>query len=157
MSVKTNVSPKRLLGILRKGPSSFNARENSGTEFAAEIWREFVGKLIANGIPVMQDLYGVSWPADEQTPPQEIFYFCGFESNQKDSAFEELMLEGGNYFDYLCETPADNLDAGFKAAYMEALPNSGLSPRDGQHLEIYGREYDPNSKIAKFRILIPVQ
>jgi predicted transcriptional regulator YdeE len=48
------------------------------------------------------------------------------------------------------------MDKGFQDAYMNAFPASGLKSREGQHLEIYGAEYDPDSPIAKFRILIPV-
>lgn len=37
------------------------------------------------------------------------------------------------------------------------MTSSGLQGRDGQHLELYGAEYDPESPIAKFSILIPVK
>ena len=124
--------------------------------FAEQIWQEFIGKLIAAGVPLDQDLYGVSWPADDQVPPQEIYYFCGFESNKLIGNFEELQLAGGNYFEYSCSVPADNIDLAFQQAYMEALPKSGFASRDGQHIEIYGSEYDPDSPTAEFRILIPV-
>lgn len=156
MGEKVFIESKTLYGILRKGPSSFNEKENAGTEFAAEIWNAFIDKLITAGVPLEQDLYGVSWPADEQVPPQEIFYFCGFESKTPVEGFETLNLKAGNYFDYHCEVTANDLDSGFRTAYMEALPKSGLTPREGQHLEIYGSEYDPQSSIARFRILIPV-
>ena len=72
------------------------------------------------------------------------------------SALDESTCNGGNYFEYRCEVPASDLDAGFRDAYLTAMPASGLVPRDGQHLEVYGEEYDPNAPIARFRILIPV-
>ena len=151
------VPAKRFLGLLRKGPSSFNSVENAGTNFAAEFWGEFINLLVTNGVPLEQDLYGITWPADAHIPPQEVFYFCGFESSDQIKTFEVLELEAGNYFHFDCEVEASNLDRGFQEAYLEAFPNSGLTPRDGKHLEIYGQEYDPNSPIARFRILIPVQ
>ena len=156
MSNAVSIPAKRFLGLLRKGPSSFNVLENAGTKFAADVWAEFINLLVDNGVPLAQDLYGISWPADENTPPQEVFYFCGFESTDQIGAFESLELESGNYFNFDCEVEADNLDKGFQEAYMVAFPASGLTPRDGKHLEIYGQEYDPNSPIARFRILIPV-
>lgn len=156
MTSAKHLPKMRMLGILRKGPSSFNVN-GQGTEFAGEIWREFIDQLLQAGVPLNQDLYGVSWPADDSTPPQEIYYFCGFASSEVLPGFEELHFEGGNYFEYRCEVPANDLDAGFQAAYLDALPKSGLEPREGQHLELYGDEYDPQSPIARFRILIPVR
>ncbi len=146
-----------LQGIQQRGPSSFNGVENSGAKFGAELWHNFIDALVEKGIPISGELYGVSWPADDLTPPQEIFYFCGLESDQKIEGFETLQIDGGNYFEYFCTVAADKLDDGFKDAYMRALPESGLQSRDGKHIEIYGDEYDPDSAIAKFKILIPVQ
>lgn len=156
MSQKIFIEPRRLVGIQATGPSSFNPVENSGAKFGEQLWHEFIEKVVTAGISLDRDMYGVSWPADENVPPEKIHYFCGFESDQNFDSFKELNLDGGNYFEYLCEVLAVDLDKGFQDAYMSALPASGLKGREGQHLEIYGDEYDPDSPVAKFRILIPV-
>ena len=156
MNEVVSVAPKKLIGLLRRGPSSFNDVEKSGSQFASDIWHEFVDLLLKHGFTLGQDLYGVSWPADDNTPPQEVHYFCGVESEAKISEFTSLKIDGGNYFEYRCEVPASNLDLAFQQAYLEAMPASGLIEREGQHIEVYGVEYDPNSPVAKFRILIPV-
>lgn len=150
------IEPKRLIGILETGPSSFNPVENSGAKFGEQLWHQFIELVVKAGISLNRDMYGVSWPADEKVPPEKINYFCGFESDGNIEGFVELQLDGGNYFEYRCEVLAVDLDKGFQDAYMNALPASGFSGRTGQHLEIYGDEYDPDSPVAKFRILIPV-
>ena len=157
MSFKLELKPKDLVGIQAKGPSSFNEVEQSGSKFSEKLWREFIGKLVESGISLDRDMYGVSWPADELTPPQYVHYFCGFESDGDVAGLTNLKLDGGNYFQYNCEVLAVDIDKGFQDAYMNAMPTSGLKGREGQHLEIYGDEYDPDSPVARFRILIPVE
>ena len=157
MANRVHIEPKRLLGIQGTGPSSFNEEENSGAEFGKFLWGQFIGKLEANHISLDRTMYGVSWPADDLTPPQYVYYFCGFESTEDFQGLTELSLEGGNYFEYNCEVPAVDIDKGFQDAYMKAMPASGLKEREGQHIEIYGEDYDPASPIAKFKILIPVE
>ena len=157
MTNKVSISPKNLYGISAKGPSSFNDEVGSGAEFGKQVWLNFISEALKKGIDLGQDLYGVSWPADDQTPPQEIYYFCGFVSDLEVEGFEKLELIGGNYFQYNCEVLANEIDKGFQDAYMNAMPASGLKNREGQHIEIYGQEYDPDSEIARFRILIPVE
>ena len=156
MTSKINIAPKSLVGIQAKGPSSFNEVEQSGSKFSEQLWREFIGKLVEKGISLDRDMYGVSWPADDSTPPQYVHYFCGFESDLEVTGLTNLRLDGGNYFQYNCEVLAVDIDKGFQNAYMVAMPESGFQGREGQHLEIYGDEYDPDSPIARFRILIPV-
>lgn len=155
--MKIHVDPTVLVGIQETGPSSFNVVENSGAEFGAQLWYKFIDKMISAGITPDKTMYGVSWPADDQTPPQIITYFCGFESDQDIDGFDSLNLNGGNYFQYNAEVLAVDMDKAFQDAYMKALPASGLKAREGQHLEIYGDEYDPDSPVAKFKILIPVE
>lgn len=145
-----------LRGIQRTGPSSFNDDAGSGANFSATLWFEFIDELMRLGVSLDQVMYGVSWPADDRVPPQQITYFCGYESDEEVPELSTLRVEGGNYFDFHCVVPAHDLDAGFREAYMSAMPASGLAPREGQHLEIYGDEYDPSAEIARFRILIPV-
>jgi predicted transcriptional regulator YdeE len=157
MSSSVNIAPFKLAGIQKTGPSSFNKEENAGADFGNKLWHEFIDKVIAAGIPLEQDMYGVSWPADDQTPPQLITYFCGFKSNAPVDEFELLEVEGGNYFEYRFEGYAVDVDKGFQDAYMNAFLASGLKGRAGQHLEIYGEEYDPNAPISIFRILIPAE
>ena len=147
----------RLVGIQATGPSSFNDEKGSGALFSAQLWHTFIDALIAAEVPLDQDLYGVSWPADALVPPQQIVYFCGFQSDADFEGMQTLDVAGGNYFDFHCAVVASDLDAGFHEAYMQAMPASGLKPRDGQHIEIYGDDYDPNDAIARFRILIPVE
>ena len=157
MTNRKSLASKSLIGIQAIGPSSFNDNKNSGAVFGANLWRKFIESLIERNLPLNQVMYGVSWPADELTPPQEIHYFCGIESIKKIEGLTTLKLEGGEYFEYKCEVPADEMDRGFQEAYMYAFPQSGLEGREGQHLEIYGEDYDPNSPIANFTILIPVK
>ena len=157
MSSSVQIAPFKLAGIQKTGPSSFNKEENAGADFGNKLWHEFIDKVMAAGIPLEQDMYGVSWPADDQTPPQLITYFCGFKSDATVDGFELLEVEGGNYFEYRFEGYAVDIDKGFQDAYMNAFPASGLKGRSGQHLEIYGEEYDPNAPISIFRILIPAE
>lgn len=157
MGSKVLITPTKLYGLQRVGPSSFNDVENSGAEFSKELWLEFIGALINKDIPFDGDLYGISWPADTNTPPQEVFYFCGLESQTPIDGFDELELTGGNYLEVACDVPAESIDSAFHQAYMVDMPASGLQGRDGQHIEIYGDEYDPNSDRARFRILIPIK
>ena len=151
------INPFKLAGIQRNGPSSFNQDPRAGGEFSNKLWHEFIDKVISAGISLEQDMYGVSWPADDLTPPQLITYFCGFKSDLDVAGFETLQVEGGNYFEYRYEGYAVDIDKGFQDAYMKAFPASGLKGRAGQHLEIYGEEYDPNAPISIFKILIPAE
>ena len=153
------VTPKTLVGIKRIGPSSFNAQEGSGGQFAAQVWQEFIPLVIAAGLSPQRVMYGVSWPADEFTPPQNVHYFAGFESVDATvpADMEELKLTGGNYFTYIYVGDIQKIDEGFQNAYNVAFPASGLTGRDGQHLEIYPEDYDPSSGVISFEILIPIQ
>jgi predicted transcriptional regulator YdeE len=157
MSSAIQVNPKMLVGIQKIGPSSFNETEKAGANFGNQLWHEFIGKVLEAGISLNRDMYGVSWPADELVPPQSIYYFCGFESNDQIKAFDSLLVEGGKYFEYRYEGFAVDIDKGFQDAYMNAFPKSGLKARAGQHLEIYGDEYDPEAPVSIFKILIPCQ
>jgi len=157
MSLTVNFPAKVLYGIQAQGPSSFNNVEGSGADFSKQLWFTFIDKLVELNIAFDGDLYGVSWPADDHTPPQEVHYFCGLESAEPIDGLQSLELTDGNYFEHRCDVPASHVDQAFDDAYMRAFPNSGLIGRDGQHIEIYGDEYDPESERAKFRILIPVQ
>ena len=145
----------RLLGLGAIGPSSFN-NSADGSRFSADLWYALIDAMVAANLSLECIMYGVSWPADDQVPPQYINYFAGFESGADVEGFEALSVRGGNYFDFRCEVPATELDTGFREAYLVAMPKSGLTPREGQHLEVYGDEYDPSAEIARFRILIPV-
>ena len=154
---KITIHPTSLCGIQAKGPSSFNDVEQSGAKFSSDLWHQLIEKMIEADLPLDGLMYGVSWPADSNIPPQEVYYFCGFESTDKIEGFESLKLVGGNYFEYRYEGYAVDIDKGFQDAYMNAFPTSGLKGRAGQHLEIYGEEYDPNAPISIFKILIPAE
>ena len=153
------LSPKTLVGIKRIGPSSFNNNEGSGGQFAAQVWQEFIPMVIAAGLSPQRVMYGVSWPADELSPPQNVHYFAGFEPDGEvvPAGMEELQLTGGNYFTYVYVGDIQKIDEGFLNAYNEAFPASGLIGREGQHLEIYPEDYDPSAEAITFQILIPVQ
>ena len=157
MTGKVFINSFKLAGIQRNGPSSFNQDPSAGGEFSNKLWHEFIDKAIAAGISLNQDMYGVSWPADDQTPPQLITYFCGFKSDEEVQGFDLLEVHGGNYFEYRYEGYAVDIDKGFQDAYVNAFPASGLKARSGQHLELYGEEYDPNAPISIFKILIPAE
>ena len=148
----------KLIGISDIGPSSFNLNSD-GAAFGTLLWQKFFTKLSENNIPINQMLYGVSWPADEKTPPDLIHYFVGLEKSEeillKD--FSELDLQGGNYFSYKYQGSPAGIDAGFQDAYMNQFPKSGFEPRVGQHLEIYSDYFDSNSENIDFQILIPIK
>jgi predicted transcriptional regulator YdeE len=153
-----NVKATTLFGIKETGPSSFNTEEKSGSNFGAQLWGKFIPLLVSSGISLNRKMYGVSWPADNATPPQIINYFVGieFEDILVDGVFEKLELIGGNYFKFEYSGPSSEIDKGFLNAYMNAFPDSGLSPRDGQHLEVYPVDFDPSASLIQFEILIPV-
>ena len=153
------LEPKKLVGIKRVGASSFNEQEGSGAQFAAAVWREFIPLVIAAGLSPQRTMYGVSWPADEFTPPQNVHYFAGFEpvEGKVPADMEALQLTGGNYFTYVFVGGIQKIDQGFQNAYSVAFPASGLMGRDGQHLEIYPADYDPSAEVITFEILIPIQ
>ena len=157
MTNSINVAPFKVYGIQSTGPSIFNQEENAGAEFSSKIWHEFIDRVIAAGISLDQDMYGISWPADENMPPQVVTYFCGFKSDFDVGGFESLRIDGGNYFEYRYEGYVVDIEKGFEDAYMNAFPSSGLKGRTGQHIEIYGDEYDPNAPISIFKILIPTE
>lgn len=157
MTNVVQVPAMTLYGLERIGPSSFNESEGAGASFGDAMWQEFIAAISALDAPMTGEMYGVSWPADDQTPPQYVHYFCGFEFPVHFDGSSQLDVEGGPYFSYFYQGPPADIDQGFHKAYLQALPESGLTPRNGQHLEVYGEEYDPNSPIARFRILIPVQ
>ena len=155
--MKIELPALTLVGIQERGPSSFNQSEN-GAAFGASVWEKFIPMVIQAGLSLNREMYGVSWPADENTPPQHVHYFVGFVKPDgfTGSGFSELELEGGAYFEYrFTGAPAD-IDQGFIAAYTQALPASGLISREGQHLEIYPDDYDQAASEITFRILIPV-
>ena len=153
------ITRKNLIGIHKIGPSSFNDEANSGSKFADQIWQEFIPQVIGAGISAERVMYGVSWPADENTPPQLIHYFAGFEPDSVEvpAGFEKFELEGGNYFSYTYTGSMRDVDSGFIDAYTVALPQSGLVGREGQHLEVYPADYNPSAEVVTFEILIPVQ
>ena len=123
------------------------------------MWKKLIPQMITANLNLEREMYGVSWPADDQTPPQLINYFVGFvdASEKYPDNFRELFLEGGNYFEYKYVGAAADIDKGFLRAYTEELSASGLNSREGQHLELYGADYDPQAPIIKFSILIPVK
>ena len=151
------IAPFKVCGIMQTGPSSFNNDTDAGADFSSKIWHEFIEKVISSGVRLDQDMYGISWPADDQTPPQLITYFCGFKSEVDIEGFDTLQIDGGNYFEYRYEGFVVDIQKGFQNAYLNSFPNSGLKARDGQHIEIYGDEYDPDSPISIFKILIPAE
>ena len=157
--MKKNLDSITLVGIQQLGPSSFNDEANSGSKFADRVWQDFIPKVINAGFSTERIMYGISWPADEFTPPQTIHYFAGFEeqSDEIPAGFEKFHLEGGNYFSYTYTGSMRDVDSGFIDAYTIALPQSGLVSREGQHLEVYPADYNPAAEIVTFEILIPVQ
>ena len=145
------------MGLQEKGPSSFNTSEN-GIDFGSALWKKFTHILSEGDLSLQQTMYGVSWPADEKTPPDLIHYFVGIEKHNKELPVDlvKLQVEGGEYFRYEYKGPLTSIDQGFQDAYMNALPRSGFVSRVGQHLEIYRKGFDPYSPVTSFEILIPV-
>lgn len=149
---------KQLVGLQAIGPSSFN-QESSGTAFSDAMWKNLISQMSELNLPLQRAMYGVSWPADEKTPPDLIHYFVGFESNNvfEGEAFDRLDVESGNYFKYTYRGPASEVDRGFQAAYMIAFPASGLTSRSGKHIEVYPEDIDMTAMEISFEILIPVE
>lgn len=98
MNEKVFIEPARLAGIQATGPSSFNATENSGAKFGNQLWHEFIEMVVNADISLGREMYGVSWPADDNIPPQQIHYFCGFISDDNYEGFSELRIDGGITF-----------------------------------------------------------
>ena len=148
-----------LSGIQKIGPSSFNDEANAGAKFGDSMWQKFIPMVTGAGLSLERKMYGVSWPADENAPPQLINYFVGFETPDDFSGpeFESFTVPGGGYFQYQYSGSMQNVDHGFNDAYVNALPASGLIPRQGLHLELYPEYYDPTAFEVTFEILIPVE
>jgi len=157
--MRIEVAPRALLGIQEIGPSSFNDEMNAGSKFGDSMWAKFIPMVGATGLSLEREMFGVSWPADELTPPQHIHYFVGFELPEgfTHPEFEHFELPGGGYFSYTYTGSMQEVDRGFADAYMNALPASGLTPREGLHLEVYPADYDPTASEVTFQILIPVE
>lgn len=157
-SKKVFIAPTTLVGIQEIGPSSFN-QQMDGSDFGAALWKKLFSMLGEINLPLSEKMYGVSWPADNLTPPDVIHFFVGFEKKDRElpGTFISLNLEGGNYFAYQYSGPISAIDDAYQKAYLEALPQSGFSGREGQHLELYEAEVDLNSPEITFTILIPVQ
>ena len=153
------IEPFTIVGISEIGPSSFNNSEGSGAKFADTVWQKFIPMVLNAGLSSQRVMYGVSWPADANVPPQEIHYFAGFElkPGEPSAGFKSLDITGGNYFAHTYIGSMANIDLGFMDAYTVALPGSGLSNREGQHLEVYPANYDPAAPEITFQILIPVE
>ena len=114
--------------------------------------------LLDQGISTDCDFFGISWPADELSPPMMINFFAGIESDiAGDDDFEEIVVTPGNYFATTYEGSMANFDEAIIEIYGPTLENSGHQVRDGLHLEIYGSSFDPNSETSLVDVLIPVQ
>jgi len=156
--MKVQLDSLKLVGIQEVGPSSFNAEADSGAKFGDQLWQKFIQLVVSADLNPQRKMYGVSWPADNLTPPQLINYFVGFQDigeNYSDK-FSNLILTGGNYFEFTYKGSPRDIDNGFIVAYTSALPKSGLKSREGQHLEIYSEDFDPTASEIQFKILIPV-
>ena len=157
--MKIELPTVSLSGIQEIGPSSFNNAVNAGAKFGDSMWQKFIPMVAGAGLSLERKMYGVSWPADENIPPQSIHYFVGFETPDdfSQSEFETFTVPGGGYFQYHYTGSMQDVDQGFADAYANALPASGLIPRQGLHLELYPEDYDPTASEVTFQILIPVE
>lgn len=152
-----DIASKKLRGLQEIGPSSFNAQE-SGSDFSNMLWRKLISSMTEAQLPVQRAMYGLSWPADEKTPPDSVYYFVGFEEVDENvpGSFQELTLEAGKFFRHRYTGPAAEIDQAFQEAYMNSFPKSGLTPRNGQHIEAYPADLDMESGQLTFDILIPI-
>ena len=157
--MRVEIAGRKIVGIQSTGPSSFSDQSEPGQKFGERSWQSLVATMLENGLSLHREMFGVSWPADEHTPPQQVHYFTGFEPVEGEdySAFSEIDIETGAFFEYIYTGSPHKIDAGFIAAYTQALPESGLTPRSGQHLEMYADDYMPDAEVVSFRILIPVE
>jgi predicted transcriptional regulator YdeE len=157
--VRVELTGKSLIGIQSTGPSSFSDSSEPGQKFGERAWQQLVAVMLEQGLTVQRELFGVSWPADESVPPQQIHYFTGFEpqGGEDRSVFASLDIQQGAFFEYVYIGSPHDIDAGFINAYMTEMPNSGLTPRAGQHVEHYSDDYSPMAEVVSFRILIPVE
>lgn len=148
----------QLVGLQAVGASSFAADPDAGKKFADSMWLRLIPAMIEAGLPIERAMFGVSWPADDLTPPQEVHYFVGYAKTAEPvpGEFVELALEGGSYFEYVYMGAPSAIDTGFTDAYMSAMPASGFQGREGQHLELYPDDYNPQAETITFKILIPI-
>ena len=72
LGMRIEIAPTKIVGIVEIGPSSFNEVENSGAKFGDSMWQKFIPMVAGKGLSLERKMYGVSWPADDQFPPQLI-------------------------------------------------------------------------------------
>jgi predicted transcriptional regulator YdeE len=113
--------------------------------------------LLDQGISHSGELFGISIPADNETPPMTISYFAGIESDiSADDDFDELEVEPGNYFAVTYEGPMSTFDEAVVEIYGPLFSSTGHHVRDGKHLEIYGEAFNPDSDDSRMDVLIPI-
>ena len=86
------------------------------------------------------DFVGITTPADDQVPPQQIHYVAAVTSQSAaalPSGLTDFTIDEGWYAVFEYEGPHEGLDEFYRATYIEQLPQLGLATRVGQHLERY--------------------
>ena len=153
-------SAMRLAGFQIVTPTSFNRTDLSNRESIPKLWQDFWKRYPELGVDARGVCYAAATPVDgSEYPPMYINYFAGVEvpsDLQLPDGFLETHVPAGNYLHYTHQGPFEMLAKSFRQAYLEWLPTSGFTVREGQHLEFYTPKFDPSRNDCEMEILIPV-
>ena len=150
-------TPRRCIGLATTTPSSFSPEHDVNGAQVGELFQQLTDELTALGIDGFEELVGISRPADAVIPPQLIWYFAGYESlSLSVDSLDELVVPAGDYFAVTYQGPITGFDAAVNEVYGTIFPDSGLTPRDGLHLEIYPADWDRHDENSCMDILIPI-
>gem|GEM_PF-489279 len=150
-------TPRRFVGIATTTPSSFSPVHDVNGAQIGELFQQLKNELQTAGVDDFDELVGISRPADAVIPPQLIWYFARYENPSLSLvSLEELLVPAGDYFVVTYHGPMTGFDAAVNEVYGTIFPESGLTPRDGLHLEIYPADWDGRDEQSHMDILIPI-
>lgn len=150
----------RVAGFRIVTPTSFNSVNPSSQESVPQLWQGFWDRYWELGIDVQGSCIAVATPVDgSDNPPMFVNYLAGVEvplDLRLPDGFVDEYVPAGRYVHYTHQGPFELLDQSFQHAYLEWLPKSGLSIRQGHHLELYTPKCDISKTDGEMEILIPV-
>ena len=155
--IRSFTSPRHFIGLATTTPSSFSPDHDVNGTQIGELFEKVRHELRAAGVDVVDELVGISRPADAVIPPQLIWYFAGYESpSLSTDSLDKLVVPAGDYFAVTYQGPITGFDAAVNEVYGTIFPDSGLTPRDGLHLEVYPADWDRHNENSRMDILIPI-
>jgi predicted transcriptional regulator YdeE len=155
--IRSFTSPRRFIGLATTTPSSFSPDHDVTGVQVGELFQQLTNELTATGVDNFEELVGISRPADAVIPPQLLWYFAGYESQSLSvDSLDELVVPAGDYFAVTYQGAITGFDAAVNEIYGTIFPDSGLTPRDGLHLEVYPADWDRHDEHSRMDILIPI-